>query len=309
MDAANYALYLPPDRAIVQRWGAVVTAAGFTRIPPDSVYPPLRHPTGHLFTWERGRVLSSYQLIYISGGSGRFESREIGSQPVGAGTFLVLFPGVWHRYRPHRSTGWVEHWIELVGPGIERLQDAGAIQPAEPLLRIGPCPPVVELFERCHAMFRDGVDTDQAAGAMLGLAIVSLAHAAARDHGHGDSLADVAVRRAQVLMSESIGQPIRMEALAEELGIGYSYFRRAFAARTGLSPKQYYLRLRIRRAQDLISSSDLSIRQIAETLGFDSQFHLSKQFRQYTAMAPSAWRAAARRSGPATSYSDNPMKP
>jgi AraC-like DNA-binding protein len=294
---ADYALYLAADTDAVQRWGVTVTSAGFTRIGPRTVYPPARHPSDHFFTWGSGRVLSSYQVIYISDGHGRFESRETGLRRVGPGTVIVLFPSVWHRYRPDDTSGWVEHWVELAGPAIERLQQGGVIAPSRPLLRIGPDVAVIELFERCHAMFRDGVGMDSAAGGMLGMTILAMAISASASHERADSAADRAVRRAQVLMSESIGRPLVMEELAQELSMGYSQFRRAFAMRTGMSPKQYYLKLRIRRAENLIGDSDAPLKQIADLLGFGDVFHLSKQFRQHTGMSPSQWREMRRRNG------------
>ena len=128
----DYAVYLPVS-ANSNVWQVAVTAAGFTHVRPGAPYPPGRHPLDHLFTWQRGRVLQSYQIIYISKGEGPFEAKSVGIQKVGPGTVILLFPGVWHRYLPEARTGWVESWIEVQGPGVERLERAGMISPERPL--------------------------------------------------------------------------------------------------------------------------------------------------------------------------------
>ena len=97
----NYFTYLPrPEKPPV--WGIAVTGAGFTRIPPGGAYPPteFHHPSDHMFTWEKGRVLDMWQIILIHRGSGWFESHPTGRRRCRAGTVFILFPGVWHRYKP-----------------------------------------------------------------------------------------------------------------------------------------------------------------------------------------------------------------
>ena len=86
-----------------------------------------------------------------------------------------------------------------------------------------------------------------------------------------------------------------MQELARELNVGYSHFRQAFKERTGLSPKQYQTRTRIRKAQDFLANTSKSVKEIAEILGFDSPFHLSNQFKAHLGTAPQKWRLKLQR--------------
>ena len=81
-----------------------------------------------------------------------------------------------------------------------------------------------------------------------------------------------------------------MEALAEKLGVGYSYFHRIFREQTGLSPWQYLLRSRLARARRIMTSSEETLASIAETAGFASAFHLSSAFKKVHGVSPDAWR-------------------
>ena len=81
-----------------------------------------------------------------------------------------------------------------------------------------------------------------------------------------------------------------MREVAASLGVGYSYLRQRFKARTGLSLKRYHLQIRFQRAQDLLANTSKSVKEIADLLGFDSPFHFSAQFKARMGLAPQMWR-------------------
>jgi hypothetical protein len=103
--ADNYLRYLPISER-ERKWGLYVSDAGWQSIQPGQTYPPKGHPRSYAFTWEHGRVLPEYQLVYIVRGEGKFDSEPSGPRPVTAGSMILLFPGVWHRYRPALAVGW-----------------------------------------------------------------------------------------------------------------------------------------------------------------------------------------------------------
>ena len=59
-------------------WGTAVNSVGFQEVGPGEPYPPSNHPSRYLFSEERGRVLSEYQLLYITRGKGMFTSASLG---------------------------------------------------------------------------------------------------------------------------------------------------------------------------------------------------------------------------------------
>ena len=60
---------------------------------------------------------------------------------------------------------------------------------------------------------------------------------------------------------------------------------------TGHPPKEYFTRLRIHRAAQWLGSMDLSVRTIAEAVGFADPLHFSRVFRRICERSPSAYRA------------------
>ena len=296
MSKPDYAAYLPAGDT-EKAWGAAMTAAGFTRVKPGMPYPPLRHPLDHLFTWSTGRVLNVYQVVYITSGAGSFESQADPRRilPIAAGSVFVLFPGVWHRYSPDPSVGWVENWIELRGEAVDRLLRQKAISPDRPLYTPGMQGALLGAFEQCHHLARSKPTGYQAVLATLGLQIVAQLGVVARTETANRPML-VAIEQAQAMLEATLDQPISIQDLAQTLGVGYSSFRQGFKAHTGVSPKQYHLDLRLRKAMELLGQTELQVQQIAEMLGFDSGFHLSALIKSRTGSPPSDWRVRPSRS-------------
>ena len=170
----DYFVYLPAQQSN-SIWDCVATSVGRTCIPPNAAYPPLRHPADHHFNWSKGRVLQGYQIILISEGAGTFECTSMpGVQSVEAGTVLLLFPGIWHRYCPSAKTGWVEHWIECQGPVFDKAEGAGLIESHRSVVKIGPAAGLAECFERCHALARSGAMAHQEMLSTLGIHMLSM---------------------------------------------------------------------------------------------------------------------------------------
>src|SRR3954452_19687525 len=94
----EYYRYLPVSER-GRHWGLHVTGAGFARVGPGSPYPRQGYPATHEFAWVKGRVLHEYAIVYISDGEGQFQSHATGERGLAAGTAILLFPDVWHRYR------------------------------------------------------------------------------------------------------------------------------------------------------------------------------------------------------------------
>jgi AraC-like DNA-binding protein len=292
-DFFRYLPYLPE----AEDWGLAVTAGGRVRVGPGESYPPAGHPNDHQLAWDKGRVLGAWQIVFIISGRGRFESAATKPREVVAGTAILLFPGVWHRYAPDAATGWNERWIELRGPVLKRLQKSGLLLPAEPLRTLGKASEAEGLFSRIHERLREpGSGFDPEPGAWA-LQLLARLHAATRRHAAAAPMTRV-IARAEQLLAERIETPPAMEALAKELGVAYSHFRREFKTRTGLPPKQYLLRLRLEKARRLLGNTPDSIKAIADRLGFNSPFHLSAAFKNEFGVAPARWRRAGHEASP-----------
>jgi AraC-like DNA-binding protein len=286
----DYFVYLPqqPPGNI---WGCTATSVGFARVAPHTKYPPTRHPADHHFEWSEGRILQCYQIIFISAGSGIFESDHTRKpQAVESGSVLILFPGVWHRYAPDSDTGWTEHWIECQGPVFEEAVRTGIVQPTQPILHTGLEPDLLRCFERCHALAARGALANQHLLSTMGAHLLSVI-GYLQGGPRFDRRIDELIERAHALIALRCQERLSLPAIAAELGVSYSHLRQTFTDRIGLSPKQYHCKVRLQKAQELLASTTRSVQEVADILGFHSAFQLSKQFKQHVGDAPQHWRS------------------
>jgi AraC-like DNA-binding protein len=286
--SSDYRRYLvnPPESEV---WGIAVTGCGRQTCPAGSPYPPPGHPPDHHFTWENGRVLGASQIVFVSEGSGVFESRATGLVQVSAGSALVVVPGVWHRYAPDPSTGWTEQWVELQGATPDRLFRNGALGPAQAVVKMERAPRLGALMDEIQVRLGGSAAGFDPEAAALGLQILSLVVEAPRLRAPSRLISGF-VARAERLLMDSVDDPPPIPGLARDLGVAYSYFRREFKRHTGLAPYQYVRRLRMEKARRMIGSSSESLQSISERLGFASAFHLSAAFKKQYGQSPNHWR-------------------
>lgn len=99
------------------------------------------------------------------------------------------------------------------------------------------------------------------------------------------------VEKAESIMQQSINKQLDMEQLARNLYVGYSWFRKAFKEKTGLSPNQYHLSCRMGKAKDLLETTTMPVKKIAEELGFESQHNFSALFKKKSGLSPNQYRS------------------
>ncbi|WP_342074951.1 GlxA family transcriptional regulator [Yoonia sp. SS1-5] len=81
------------------------------------------------------------------------------------------------------------------------------------------------------------------------------------------------------LMTANIEEPLTTPEIAHLIGVSVRQIERIFRKYIGHSPGRHYKRLRLDQAKNLLSTTDMSIIQVALATGFTSSSHFSKVFR------------------------------
>jgi len=286
--------YLPSRPRDIQ-WGLHVTGAGRAAIPPGMAYPPPGHPELYAFTWKKGRSLPEYQLLYIASGTGMFESALTGPRPVAAGTAIMLFPGVWHRYRPEKDTGWEEYWVGFAGEQMDRLVLNRFFSPEQPLLPTGPAPDIVRLFAGLLDRLRDAPSgfPHLIAATVLEMLAAVLAATSSEPHqlilqGPRDvtALQDRIVAEALRLIWGGSHLQLTVAGLARQLHVTSRSLERRFHASLGRTIREEILRCRLDRVRRLLADTDLSIAEIVAASGFSSPDALSRAVQRAEGTTP-----------------------
>jgi AraC-like DNA-binding protein len=286
----NYCKYLNISE-FEKNWGFYVNTVGSARVEPNKNYPNNRqHPIGHSFTWDKGRILDGYYIVFITKGEGLLESAKTKAYNIQAGTCFLLFPGVWHRYKPHPQHGWEEYWVGFNGTYPDELMKKGIFTADNPFIDVGHNEDLLQLFHTLIKTVSAAEIGYRQIVSGITLQILGLVNAVSKfktpDTGNQSKL----ISKAKFLLQESIENPVNLEEMVKELPMGYSRFRKIFKEMTGQSPNQYHLNLRLDRARDLLTSTTLTINEIAYQTGFDSIFYFSRLFKKKNGLPPKEYR-------------------
>lgn len=286
----NYRKYLNITNS-EKEWGFYVNTVGSAKVRPNKNYPNNRdHPMNHSFTWDKGRILDGYYLVFITKGEGVLESAKTKAYKIKAGTCFFLFPGVWHRYRPDPEFGWEEYWVGFNGTYPDELMRNKIFVSESPFIEVGLNDELLQLFHRLIKAVAFGDVGYRQIITGITLQILGLVNAIAKYRATESGNQFKLIAKAKFLLQESIETPVNLEEMAKELPMGYSKFRKTFKGVTGVSPNQYHLSLRLDKAKELLTSTNLTINEIAFQTGFSSIFYFSRLFKKKNGSAPKGYR-------------------
>jgi len=295
----NYFRYVPIRQRDLD-WGLYVTGAGCTAMPAGyTSYPESPHPTTYDFSWRTGRKLPEYQAIYITSGRGEFESTPTGRVEIAAGTVFLLFPDVWHRYRPSPETGWDEYWVSFAGDTMDRLVRRGFFAAERAVLTPGVEEAILGPFRSLLGRLRGeatgfphliAADTIELLAAILATARSGSAELVAKGPRDVATVADRLVADTLRLIWDQSQRDLTVADLARQLPVTRRSLERRFREALGRTIHEEITRCRLERARRLLVKTDLAVKEVAAAAGFPSADNMGRAFRRLEGVAPSEYR-------------------
>ncbi len=232
-------------------------------------------------------------MHYVLSGCGTFTDGEQQYELQQGSTFLIE-PERLISYASSNSDPWQYRWIAFEGHDAPLLLSACGLLASGPIIgsadrRIG------MLYHNVYRALRAGGAAAAArAVGYLQLLLGAYAEAAAEHAGdsersgeRGDSL----IRKVTHYLSAQYAVPVSIGQMAEALGYNRAYLSRVFKRDTGMTPVTFLLRLRIDKARQLLRERpELTIEQIAASVGIPDALYFSKQFKRFYNQSPSAYR-------------------
>lgn len=100
----------------------------------------------------------------------------------------------------------------------------------------------------------------------------------------------IRIGKALGLLENSIQRTVSLAELTDLTAMSVSTLNRIFREATGYSPIEYHLRIRIKKAGEILCISNFSITQIASLTGFDDSNYFSRQFKKIMGVSPLKFR-------------------
>ncbi|TYP70312.1 AraC family transcriptional regulator [Paenibacillus methanolicus] len=246
------------------------------------------------------KVYDYFLMHHVLSGSGTFTAGGE-TYPLGAGHTFLIRPEQLISYASDERDPWRYRWIAFEGRHAAELLAVTGLTGASPVAHAREASRrIAVLFRSIERTFRSGggVAHLRAAGylqlllAELGAADGEGGRAPDRQGGDGEALISQVIR----YLSTQYAEPVSIEMMADTLGYNRAYLSRLFKQRTGMTPVTFLLKLRIDKARQLLRERpELTIEQIASSVGIQDALYFSKQFKRFYDMSPSAYREEMRR--------------
>lgn len=274
-----------------EQWGITINTVGTQTIEKNYIsYPPAeKHPEGFFFDVNKGRILDSWQLLYIHSGKGTIYDKKGNAGQINCGEMILLRPGVWHSYTPDKETGWEEYWIGFKGPVIDERVRIGFL--SKTVYRVGVREDIVSIYnDAIKIAIQEKPSYQQYLSGIVNLLLGIAVYLDTNHDVESDYIAEK-IDSAKHLIRSHFNEDLNLEDIAKDTGMSYSWFRKKFKEFTGISPAKYILSLRIQEACRLLSESKLSIKEISWRLNFDDASYFSAMFTREVGISPKEYRA------------------
>ncbi|MFI3262659.1 MAG: AraC family transcriptional regulator [Rikenellaceae bacterium] len=251
------------------------------------------YPSASFHDINREHGVSQFVLIYCVNGNGWYEVNGH-RYNVESDQCFVLPANTPHKYGASNSNPWTIYWLHFQGEFAnfygQMLKTPISLPPGN-LSRIQER---LRIFEDIYTALSKGYSKEnmEFASSALYYFLGSIKYLETYRSVKITTNTDLNIIDNTILyMKENLEKHITLEDICEFAGYSESYFSTMFKNKTGHTPINYMIHLRMQTACQLLDFSDLKVNQICHKVGIDDPYYFSKLFTKVIGMSPSVYKA------------------
>lgn len=233
-------------------------------------------------------IRDKYILHYILSGEGEL---HLDGQiiPIREKQAFIIPPGVLGYYQASTGNPWHYIWIQFHGPkAMEMLHKAGLDRTSPVFHPREFCPKIEACLEQ---IILDPSHEYACMGNLYELFQLLIDYSSNPPRlKHIPETSTGYVEAVMHYIAEKYSEPIHIQDIADFCGLDRSYLSKLFKEITGYSPQRYLLTYRIKKAKELLESTELSIQHVSYSVGYNDPLAFSKFFKQETGLSPTQYR-------------------
>ena len=234
------------------------------------------------------RICFRNLLHFVVGGKGTLQLSDGQILPLKSGDVFGIFDHERACYQSDETDPLHYYWVGFGGADGENVLTYLGFTKTNAVIPLQNPKNVAAAFENLFAAW-ETEDKYYFLSAFFGL-LCSIRQAAAAKPTLPECKEDL-LKRAVTYMELNVHQNLKINDLIEHLHVARSYFARVFKEKYDESPHQYYTRIKIREAKNLLEKHpEYNITQISEALGFPDVYSFSKIFKRELGLSPNEYR-------------------
>jgi AraC-like DNA-binding protein len=237
---------------------------------------------------ERKEGCSEYILIFCVAGKGWFQINKE-KKRVEAGQFFILPADRFHAYGSQNDDPWTIYWVHFTGNHAAQFSF-----PDNDLLQttlFHENDQRVFLFDEIIALLGTGLSSENLSYAMFCLGHLLAMFKYNRIYLKARSkVPNDACEKAISFMQKKVYQKVKLEEIAQAAQLSPSHFSSIFKKRTQRAPMEYFIFLKIQKSCHLLDTTNMRIKEISSSLGFEDPYYFSRLFGKVMLVSPLAYR-------------------
>lgn len=238
------------------------------------------------------RILDTYKLVFVISGCGYLKTDGQKLKTLNQGDLFVLCPKEKHHYYADSDNPWELMWISFNGTLSEiLLKDVGLTKNSCVLSNIL-THSIQRTVQTIINALGDTEDTHRlCATGQLHILFAYLKQLAEVKKTQSETVTqNSCVWKAIRFIEQNYYLDIDVDMLCEHVNYSRSYLSRSFRAETKMTIPEYITRIRIQNAVTLLKDSQMSIKEIAISVGMKDSFYFSKVFKKVIGETPREFR-------------------
>lgn len=251
------------------------------------------YPNAKFHYMQRNTPIKEYVLLYCIQGEGQI-SVNGNHFALTANQVIILPPGVPHTYMSSIDNPWTIYWIHFKGNKARLMASDYVIPKTISVSTDSRINDRLDLFEEMYHTLEWGYSLENLryATTCLSYFMGSLAYVncfrAARTRN--DSPNNDIITQSIHYMHENINRMLTMNEISAYVKYSPYRYSALFKEKVGYPPMNYFSRLKIQKACELIDTTSMKINQISQVLGYDDPFYFSRVFSKIMGMSPNTFK-------------------
>ena len=200
---------------------------------------------------------------------------------------LVMCPGEKIHYIA--NTPWSIQWVGLYGQTVEKYMQMLSINGENPIIHIEQYYEMEQVLEELYRLTETRTEYFRCKQIELIYKFFSIL----LENSDKKSYYDIA-HSAQKIIDHNFDREITIQQIADTLRGNPAYLTRKFTQKYGISPKEYLLEKRIAYAKRLLVQTNVSVKEIAVSVGYIDQLYFSRIFKRKEGISPLEYRKRER---------------